>query len=113
MNCGIGVGILDPINRFRLRVRDDARPVRIRLQDPVPTTIFLSLDKVFLSHEATSWSVQPRRPGLACYYFFFFGAWARSEAMGPRSRFGVFELRRSLPACDAVRFDVAILNLFC
>lgn len=28
--------------------------------------------------------------------------------MGPRSRFGVLGLRRSLPACDASRFDVAM-----
>jgi len=46
--------------------------------------------------------------GLAGCYFFFLPVWARSEAIGPRSCLGVFGLRRSLPACDAVFFDVAI-----
>lgn len=31
-------------------------------------------------------------------YFFLRGVWARSDAIGPRSLFGVFGLRKSLPA---------------
>ena len=42
-------------------------------------------------------------------YFFFFFAWARSDAIGPLSRFGVLGLRRSLPACEAVFFEVVII----
>src|ERR1017187_3729278 len=52
---------------------------------------------------------EPPGPNLAEAYFFFFGVWARSDAMGPRSLFGVFGLRRSLPACEAVRLEVGII----
>jgi hypothetical protein len=46
---------------------------------------------------------------LAVVHFFGFrGACARSDAIGPRSRFGVLGLRKSLPACDASRFEVVI-----
>jgi hypothetical protein len=51
---------------------------------------------------------RPPRRRPAGFYFFFLGAWARSDAIGPRSRFGVAGLRRSLPACDAVFFEVAM-----
>lgn len=33
--------------------------------------------------------------------------------MGPRSRFGVLGLRKSLPACDASRFDVLMFFPSC
>ena len=36
-------------------------------------------------------------------------ACARSDAIGPRSRFGVLGLRKSFPACDASRLDVVIV----
>jgi hypothetical protein len=49
--------------------------------------------------------------GLAGDYFFFLGVWARFEAIGPRSLGGVFGFRRSLPACDAVRLEVAMKHL--
>ena len=51
---------------------------------------------------------QPPRRRLAGCYFFLVLAWARSEAIGPRSCLGVFGLRRSLPACEAVFFEVVI-----
>jgi hypothetical protein len=41
-----------------------------------------------------------------CYFFFL--AWERSEAIGPRSLLGVFGSRRSFPACDAVFFEVGM-----
>jgi len=47
------------------------------------------------------------------YFFGFRGACARSDAIGPRSRFGVFGLRKSFPACDASRLDVVIVFLSC
>ena len=31
--------------------------------------------------------------------------------MGPRSRFGAFGFRRSLPACEAVRLEVGIIPI--
>ncbi len=46
---------------------------------------------------------------MAVHFFGFRGACARSDAIGPRSRFGVLGLRKSLPACDASRFDVVML----
>jgi hypothetical protein len=59
--------------------------------------------------------------GLCCGFFFagfdidhlpfFFGlcfAWARADAIGPLSFFGVLGSRRSLPAMLASFFDVAI-----
>jgi hypothetical protein len=51
--------------------------------------------------------------GNTIYFFGFRGACARSDAIGPRSRFGVFGLRKSLPACDASLLDVVILFLSC
>ena len=44
------------------------------------------------------------------YFFFGFLAWARSDAMGPRSFFGVFGPLKSLPAWDATFFEVGTLN---
>lgn len=46
-------------------------------------------------------------PGDGSAYFFFL-AWERSDAIGPRSRFGVLGFRKSLPACEAVFFDVGM-----
>jgi hypothetical protein len=50
--------------------------------------------------------------GNGIYFFGFRGACARSDAIGPRSRFGVFGLRKSFPACDASLLDVVILFPF-
>ena len=49
---------------------------------------------------------------VVVHFFGFRGACARSDAIGPRSRFGVLGLRRSLPACDASRLDVVIVSPF-
>ena len=52
---------------------------------------------------------RPRRVKV-CYFFFF--VCARSEAIGARSCFGVFGLRKSLPACEATFLEVDILKVF-
>jgi hypothetical protein len=45
---------------------------------------------------------------MDAYFFGFRGACARSDAIGPRSRFGVLGLRKSFPACDASLLDVVM-----
>src|ERR1017187_3662112 len=45
-----------------------------------------------------------------CSYFFFF-TWARSEAIGARSFFGVLGFWRSLPAWEATLLEVGIFTL--
>jgi hypothetical protein len=50
---------------------------------------------------------------FGCALLYFLGlrfACARSDAIGPRSRFGVFGLRKSFPARDASRFEVVIYS---
>jgi hypothetical protein len=49
---------------------------------------------------------------VVVHFFGFRGACARSDAIGPRSRFGVLGLRRSFPACDASRLDVVMASPF-
>jgi hypothetical protein len=109
---GIRARFFYPRYTFGLGVSHDAWPFSLGLRDVVPAIRSL-LDEVFLSHKHllrlyASLACQPRIPGLAGNYFFFLGVWARSEAIGPRSLGGVFGFRRSLPACDAVRFEVAM-----
>jgi hypothetical protein len=48
-------------------------------------------------------------PVVRAYFFGLRFACARSDAIGPRSRFGVFGFRKSLPACDASRFEVVMV----
>jgi hypothetical protein len=49
---------------------------------------------------------------LGCSVYFLF-VWARADAIGPRSLFGVLGFRRSLPAWEASFFDVATLIAPC
>jgi hypothetical protein len=47
--------------------------------------------------------------GEAGFYFFLL-AWDRSDAIGARSFFGVLGSRKSLPACEAIFFEVIHLT---
>jgi hypothetical protein len=49
---------------------------------------------------------------VARFYFLGFFDCESADAIGPRSRTGVLGLRKSLPACEASRFDVVIIFLF-
>lgn len=46
---------------------------------------------------------------VTVHFLGFRAACARSDAIGPRSRFGVLGFRKSLPACEASRLDVVML----
>jgi hypothetical protein len=69
--------------------------------------------KLLAFQERTGQGTGDSRPVLLVEVHFlgFRGACARSDAIGPRSRFGVFGFRKSFPACDASLREVVIL--FC
>ena len=55
------------------------------------------------------WEGRVRSAPRPIRYFFLRGVCASADAIGPRSRFGVLGLRKSLPACDASFLEVLIL----